>query len=275
MSGYREIVAVAPTGPETAEILKVTELTAKRFGSSVEFVHAEPAAIYMPRAVAEADTDIDLARRVIANDERQRAEIRVTVDRELEVWRAETDVPAHLTRLAGSPEPAIWNHMLTADLAVLPRPGSIPNLDVETVLLEAGRPAILALGHPGENMGERIAVFWRCTPMTSHAVAAALPFLRGAKAVALVAAYTEGDDPDPSLERAEDWLKRHRVPVEVVRARNIDGSVGDTLIGAAGDFDADMIVMGAYGHSRLREWALGSVTRHVLRYAERPVLACH
>ena len=173
-----------------------------------------------------------------------------------------------------TPEPAISTYLMTADLAILPRHGAVKGLDVEAVLLEAGRPVLLALRHSGAHVGDRVAIFWRSTPPTSHAVVASLPFLRLASAVKLFTVQSDRDD--GSLERAATWLGYHGVQAETERLRPIDGaSVGAVLLGAAGEFEADMIVMGAYGHSRLHEWALGGVTREVFRYAERPVFACH
>lgn len=274
MSGYREIVTTAPTGPGATDVLRVAELLALRFSAHVYFVHGQEQEPLAVSGTAETETDIQRIRSLIAEIDRKHTKEREAVEDSVEQWRRRTGLPATLAMMDHAPEPAIWRYMLTADIAVLPRPGSVARPNVENVLLEAGRPAILALGDAPEKLGERIAIFWRCTPPTSHAVAAAMPLLREAEAVALISVDEDRDD--PSLERADAWLKGQGVNCEIRRERPVKGaSVGAVLVGAAGDFDADLIVMGAYGHSRLREWALGGVTRHVLHYSERPVLACH
>lgn len=274
MHDYLEIVTIAPMGDETAEVLRVVTLMAQRFSSRVHFVHHEHMAPTNIGYSAETSADIQRLRRELEHFKADEADRIGKVNQAIDAWRLETGLEADLTVKEYAPEPAIWSLMLTSDIAVLPRPRAMRHPDVEAILLEVGRPALLALGHAHERLGERIAVFWRCTPPTSHAVAAAMPFLRDAKAVSLVCVGE--DDDDPSVERAKQWLERHAVNVEVQRPLVVEGSsVGATLVGAAGEFDADMIVMGAYGHSRLREWVLGSVTRYVLQNAERPVFTCH
>lgn len=274
MPEYREIVSIAPSGDGTAELLRVVTLMAQRFGSRVHFVHHQNLAPTNMNYSAETSMDIQRLRNELERFDAAEADRIDQANRAIDAWRQETSLEADLTVKEYAAEPAIWSLMLTSDIAVLPRPGTMRRLDVEAILLEVGRPALLALGRAHEQLGDRVAVFWRCTPPTSHAVAAAMPFLKEAKAVSLICVGESNDD--PSVGRAKDWLERHDVNVKVDRRRVAEGStVGATLVGAAGKFEADMIVMGAYGHSRLREWVLGSVTRHVLQNAERPVLTCH
>ena len=274
MLGYREIVTVVPLSEQTDAALQVTEWLTRRFEAHVHFIHSQKeigAGIGIP-----TETEADIRRLQILMEEgrrrqeAERTEVRATVEN----WKAKVGTDAELTLHTAPPGRALSTYLMTADIAVLPPPGSIQDLDTEAVLLESGRPVILALEHPAETLGERIAIFWRCTPPTSHAVAAAMPCLREASRVELIS--VEADEQDESAERAATWLRRHQVDVQVERVKPVDGStVGDTLLKAAADFGADLLVMGAYGHSRLHEWALGSVTKHVFRSAQRPVFACH
>lgn len=274
MLGYREIVTVAPLGEQTVETLQVTEWLTRRFESHVHFIHSQKEAGTGLGISAETEADIRRLQILLEEDrkrlEAEQTEVRTAIER----WEAKMGVNADLTIHTAPPSRAMSTYLMTADLAVLPPPGSIQDLDTEAVLLESGRPIILAQGRPAESLGERIAIFWRCTPPASHAVAAAMPCLRDASSVALIS--VELDRPDESAERAAAWLRHHQVNVQEERVRPIAGSsVGDTLLKAAADFGADLVVMGAYGHSRLHEWALGSVTKHVFRSAQKPVFACH
>jgi len=70
------------------------------------------------------------------------------------------------------------------------------------------------------------------------------------------------------------WLNRHEVESEVRLESGADAA-GDVLLSRAADFESDLIVMGAYGHSRVREWVLGGVTRHLLNHMTVPTLMSH
>jgi nucleotide-binding universal stress UspA family protein len=274
MSGFREFVTLAPFGDRSPETLQVTEMLVGKFGGCVHFVHG------LRRAALElnisTDTESDLRRlRALAAEDASRVESeRNAVTAAVESWRRRTGATADLTIHDSAPELAISRLLMTADLAVLPRPDSDAHLNIKSIVLESGRPVLLALGQPPVQLCNRVAIFWRRTPATSRAVAAAMPFLHEASSVALLATETEAGD--HSLERAATWLESHGVNAQREEVRLVGGaSVGDTLLAAASEFRADMIVMGAYGHSRLHDWVLGSVTSHVLHTAWRLVFTCH
>jgi nucleotide-binding universal stress UspA family protein len=102
----------------------------------------------------------------------------------------------------------------------------------------------------------------------------AVPFLVRAEQVTLIAADL-GPERRAQMDRALACLERHGVTAQ---ARNLPGAdidAGDVLLNAIADQGADLLVMGAYGHSRLRELVLGGATRHVLRHMTAPVLMSH
>ena len=111
-------------------------------------------------------------------------------------------------------------------------------------------------------------VAWNGSREAARAVKDALPFLVDAEAVTVVAA---GEDAAASLEPITALLKRHGAPVTAKQIEPGSGA-GATLLDAAAAERADLLVMGAYGHSRLREIVLGGATREVLRGARIPVL---
>jgi nucleotide-binding universal stress UspA family protein len=108
---------------------------------------------------------------------------------------------------------------------------------------------------------------------SSAALGARLPWLRGAQAVRVLHAgdYQRNG---PTAADLLPYLALHGVVAEVEEFRPLNRDVGAGLLAAANAFGADLLGMGAYSHSRLRQLILGGVTRHVLRSAEMPVLMC-
>ncbi|GGD10768.1 universal stress protein UspA [Aureimonas glaciei] len=165
------------------------------------------------------------------------------------------------------------------DMVVLGRPqgGAGPDL-LESVLFDAGAVVFVV---PPEAVQpkdpETIVIGWRDTTECSHAIAAALPFLQNAGRVHLVeVAEGSADDEDDSLPAADmaRHLARHGVSVDVRRLSH-PSSRADALLNEAAILGADLIVIGAYGHSRLREMLLGGVTRELLTRSTVPLLMAH
>ena len=167
-----------------------------------------------------------------------------------------------------------------ADLAVVarPEPGSPtagpPGL-VESLVLTSGRPIIML--PPGNTVFRvrRILVGWNARREAIRAVADALPLLVKAALVELLVIDHERHPADYGQEPGADiarHLARHGVRVEVRRLSSGGEDVGNLLLSEAAAFGADLVVMGAYGHSHLSEWVFGSVTRAVLHEAGLPVL---
>ncbi|WUR10998.1 universal stress protein [[Empedobacter] haloabium] len=144
--------------------------------------------------------------------------------------------------------------------------------------LHGTRPVLVVPPDYGsDTVGRTVVVGWDAGPEATRAVTAALPLLRRAHnvIVALVNAdpLTGGHGPQPGADVAT-WLGRHGVPVEVVREHAGDGAA-TALLGIARDTGADLIVAGAYGHNRIREWFIGGATRELLDAASVPLLLAH
>ncbi len=161
-----------------------------------------------------------------------------------------------------------------ADLTVLAQEGG-PGLEalapqpIHHVILSAGGPVlVLPPAELGQDLGRRVVVAWNGSREAARAAKDALPFLAAANSVSLVAA---GEDAAASLDVGMSLLKRHGAKV-ALRQIELGRSHGATLLDAATAENADLLVMGAYGHSRLREIVLGGATREVLRQAKVPVL---
>jgi nucleotide-binding universal stress UspA family protein len=147
----------------------------------------------------------------------------------------------------------------------------------EELALSIGRP-VLVVPRYGTfpALGDHVLVAWNASREAARAVNDALPFLRRAQRVTVLS-VDPGDHPDQRIPSADITLHlaRHGVNAVAAQTRSADISVGDTLLSRAADIEADLIVCGAYGHSRLREMVLGGATRHLLQHMTVPVLMSH
>jgi nucleotide-binding universal stress UspA family protein len=169
----------------------------------------------------------------------------------------------------------------TADAFVALRPDqSLLELEhlVESVLFGSGRHIFLVPNRkPAKAMFNRILVAWNGTRESARALAEALPYLHKAHEATVVVV-----DDEPRAEGratlgkdAVDHLKHHGINATLHHARLRDHDVGATLIAETRRLKADLIVMGGYGHSRLREWLLGGATYALLHKAPVPLLLAH
>ncbi|PWT80108.1 MAG: universal stress protein [Acidobacteria bacterium] len=143
--------------------------------------------------------------------------------------------------------------------------------DPGVVLLNAGRPVLIVPDGLGEHYpGRRALVAWKDTRESRHAVQSAVPYLRMAEHIALVE-IAENVLEAAARERLDDvekYLLRHDIVVNTKAVLNSHGSISDQLRNEARKEGADLIVAGAYGHTRLGEWVFGGVTRGLLEKSE-------
>jgi len=167
-----------------------------------------------------------------------------------------------------------------ADLAVVARPDpagqtASPPGFVQSLVLSSGRPIIVFPPRSTVSRVRCIVVAWNARREAVRAVADALPLLVRAEAVEVLVVEHErhqaGHGREPGADIARH-LARHGAQVEVRRLSSGGKDVGRVLLSQAAAFGADLVVMGAYGHSHLSEWMFGGVTRTVLREAGLPVL---
>jgi nucleotide-binding universal stress UspA family protein len=193
-------------------------------------------------------------------------------------------VPSHEARSSNDDEYAgLCLQARYADLVVL---GQVPAMEKEEpdllpdlpdyVVLNCGRPVLL-VPRSGRfaTVGKRVLVAWNGSPQAARAVTAALPLLRSAEQVTLAVLGSSSDilGESPGADIAL-YLARHGVNVEVLR-RPEPTDPGKAILSLAADFNVDLLVMGAYGHSRFRELMLGGATRTVLATTTLPVLMAH
>jgi nucleotide-binding universal stress UspA family protein len=174
-----------------------------------------------------------------------------------------------------------------ADLVVIGQtsPGSwltdgLPKDFAADVVLSAGKPVLIVpfAGHFG-HVGKRALIAWNAARESALAVSEALPVLQRSDSVDVISFERgrRGEELPPELEREEmaKYLGRHGVSAKVWSDPAPDGNIGSLILARAADRGADAVVMGAYGHSRLREHVLGGTTQKVLESMTLPVLMSH
>ncbi len=164
------------------------------------------------------------------------------------------------------------------DMLVMARPlpdRELPSiLTLNAALMESGRPLLVAPPRAPEVLGRRIAVAWNGSVEAVRAIAAAMPLLRRADKVAVFAAREVEDEALSPAEIAA-YLAWHGIEAEQHGFTASGRGVGEALHEQVRKMDADLLVMGAYTHSRLRQLILGGVTRYMLNNADMPLLLSH
>ncbi len=164
------------------------------------------------------------------------------------------------------------------DLTVLARtvPGHpIPRADLlETVLFESGRAILVVPPKVPARIGEVVLVAWDGSIESARALLAARPILQRAERV-IVLSFDSGTVEGPSVEEAVNSLLRMSVRAEAHRVDPEGHSIGESVLEEAGNLGADLLIKGAYTHSRLRHLIFGGATKHILTEATLPVLMVH
>lgn len=202
----------------------------------------------------------------------QRTRIEERLSREAVSWE--------WLQLDGPPEQVISDRSRLADLVVLSLPAGRGDLhdsraDMAAEIAVHARGPVLALPvavKPFEVVGPAV-IAWNGSPEAAHSLRLGLPLLRSASAIHIVTVREE-QSRFPAID-ASRYLARHGITSEIVEISDDPRGAGEALLGAAGALAASYILMGAYGHNRLREAMLGGVTRHMLEHSSIPLLLAH
>jgi len=191
-------------------------------------------------------------------------------------WRAAPGRPSEVAAVHGRYADLIILGQIDPDDArspfVRPRP--------EEVALLAGRPVlVIPYVNTVANVGQKVLVAWDASREATRAINDAMPLLAGASSVTVIAIDPNGQSRDghgeiPGADIALH-LARHGVSAKVESVASAGAGIGNTLLSRASDLEADLLVMGAYGHSRVHELLLGGATRTVLESMTLPVLMAH
>jgi nucleotide-binding universal stress UspA family protein len=174
--------------------------------------------------------------------------------------------------LAGS---AIRERGSRADVIVLPRPEgrdhAAAEQEIHAALFTTDRPVLVVPPAAPASFGRRVAIAWRDDPQATRAVLSALRWQVPPERILVLAGVREGQAPPP----LPDILTEHGIAAELHVLPVGTGVFGADLLAKAHALGADLLVMGAYQHSPVREWILGGVTRFMLGNADLPVLMRH
>jgi nucleotide-binding universal stress UspA family protein len=179
--------------------------------------------------------------------------------------------------------PIVMDHGRAADLIIAAQ--TDPDWDLspladfpERLALESGRP-VLVVPRAGRHaeVGRHVVIAWKAGREAARAAFDALPFLRAAETVHILEIKEDRDErpalaPDTSIAAA---LARHGLRPSVHTSTLGNVGIGDEILSRLPDLRADLLVMGAYGHTRLRELVFGGATRHIARHMTVPTLLSH
>jgi nucleotide-binding universal stress UspA family protein len=179
--------------------------------------------------------------------------------------------------IAGREEDIVAQQSRLYDMAVVPHPEADEDVSssdaLHAVLFDSGRPVLIAPRVAPATIGTRVCCAWNGSAESAAAIAAALPWLHRADARRILYA-DEYQRRGPKVEGILAYLHWHEISAEAMQFKPMTKDVGAGLLGGVRDFGADLLCMGAYSHSRLRQLILGGVTRHVLENSDVPVLMC-
>lgn len=183
----------------------------------------------------------------------------------------------------GAPVAVVAAEAGRADVVIIGRNDRLDNesgvyqIAPADVIMASGTPVMVVSGDaPLSFKARRILLAWKSTPQAVRAVHDAIPLLKSAETVVMteVISDTEEGKYEISAESMAAYLASHGIDVSIRRLL-YTGDAGYQLIQAAADDECDLIVAGAYGHSRLREWVLGGVTRSLLETPTMPCILSH
>jgi nucleotide-binding universal stress UspA family protein len=276
---YKTILAYLSDTRRAEAILEPAIQLAGRNNAHLIGMHVYPG---VPAPPIPLPYGSDVVRAVAAVQQRETQEIadifsRMTANRPFVAeWRAEKG--PHV-----DPTAVVVEHSRSADLIVAgqsdPDWEPSPLLDVaEHVALGSGRP-VLVVPYVGRypEIGRNVVIAWKPGREAARAVFDALPILKQAEQVQILevdegGTRRNGAAADTSIAVA---LARHGVKAAVRTSVAVDIGVGDEILSRLADMGADLLVMGAYGHSRMRELVFGGVTRHIARHMTVPTLFAH
>lgn len=261
---------------------------AQKFSAHIDVMHirADPRTMipYIGEGMSGA-----LIEEMIASAEQQADERAKRVRKSYEDWRANSglamgDSAADGPNCAwmedtGRPDICVARRGRVADVVVIARAAgdnAVTTITetLEAALMDSGSPLLVAPAGAPKTVGGHVAVAWNGGLEAARAVTAAMPFLKEAGDVTIL---TVGDPcpPESNAEALAGYLASHGVKATIRAVEAGGGSMSATLLGAAGESGADLMVMGAYTHSRLRELVFGGVTYEILAAANIPVLMAH
>ncbi|MBE7940635.1 MULTISPECIES: universal stress protein [Ramlibacter] len=272
---HQLLVHLDDAAPAAVRLAYARKIAARHEAALAAAYAVIPSMVEVPFAAEAGPQALDALREI---DVQRRAQAHAVFD----ASQAPGDT-ASWCELSGFPLVSSFSEQaLYADLLVLGQhqpeggPAGIPFDFVESVLLTAGKPALVVpYTARALELPQTLAIAWKPTREAARAVAAALPLLQQAREVHVLTWGEGATTPAGGLDLPA-WLQRRGVEARWHREAEAEpDTVGDHFLSRACDLGADLLVMGVYGHSRAREWVLGGASRTVLQAMTVPVLVAH
>jgi len=281
----RTILVHLEEQPGLASVLTSALLAARRFGAHISGLHVRPG---MPRLVPVAPEGAFIPATEIVEDlERADRELSRRLRDTFESFMRDHGVTVGRGALAGEEPVADWQEEVSPgtemlgsvgrvfDLIVVGRPvagAATPSMGaLETALFESGRPILIAPPAAPASLGSNVVIAWNGSTETARTIAMAMPFLEQAEQV-LVVSVEEGMVPGPSAQQVAQGLVRNHIPARSRHVQARGRAVGAAILAEAAEAGSDLLLKGAYTHSRLRQMIFGGATSHILGAAELPVI---
>lgn len=277
-TSLKQLLVHLDASPQAAQRLEAACRIGQAHGAAVTALYAvTPGFVELPFA---PEIGPGVAASLHERDDGLRTRARAAFDRVL----AAHGMKAAWAEVGNDPIMGVFaQQALYADLLVLgqaapaeKRADGVPADFVETVLASSGKPA-LVLPYIGTSstLGETVVVAWKPTREAARAVSAALPLLQRARQVHVLSWSDEDEAVGGEGLSLGGYLQLHGVKAIWHQETQEPDLLGELLLSRAFDLEADLLVMGCYGHSRAREWVLGGTSRTVLRSMTLPVLMAH
>lgn len=270
---FKDLLVQIDPSNESDAALEAAVILGRNFGAHVIGLHAvSPDFVPAYRAVELRETMLKLAQRQF---EEQAAAAKDRFERKL----AGTGLSMEWRAVRGTPDAHLTLQARYADLVLITQPDETQRAMVDHLLIGAGRPVLLVprFGRYSE-IGTRVLVAWDESREATRAVNDAIPFMAKAQSVTVLSVGSRSDargGPPATPRDLAHHLARHGIRVESSFDVAGDLDVADIVLSRAADLSSDLIVMGAYGHARLREIILGGATRSILEHMTAPVLMSH
>jgi nucleotide-binding universal stress UspA family protein len=275
MMSYKTILVHLSDQRRARSVLGTALHLARRYNSHLIGLYAYPGMPSLPPAYLPYSAEIAAA--MVTAERKASQEVKATFESMtaseplVAEWRAVRSSSGDLTA-------SVVQHAYHADLVVAgqadPQSDLSPILDFpDGIAMASGRP-VLVVPYAGRypEVGRNVVIAWKPGREAARAVFDALPVLAKAEEVQILEVLEEGEEPDTEIAVV---LARHGIKPVVRRSIAAHVGIGDEILSRLADAGADMLVMGAYGHSRMSEFVFGGATRHILQHMTVPTLLSH